>query len=114
MQPTASACPHNPALPHPRHAPAPRSAIWPSAAATGLLQQLRPTLVSQAIKVITTMDAAPDPVSTISAALQVRVRDLGRRKGPDRAQECTAGIAWRPTQPASRAWAPSTVAAAVS
>lgn len=56
------------------------SAIWPSAAATGLLQQLRPTLVSQAIRVITTMDAAPDPISTISAALQSGAAFLLDRK----------------------------------
>ena len=57
----------------PKPAPcARRSTIWPTAVATGLLCHVRPALVSRAVRMLLTLDEAEDPVSAISAALQVR------------------------------------------
>ena len=45
------------------------SRVWPCAAATGLMQQLRPAQVGEAVRVVRAIDDAPDPVATVSAAL---------------------------------------------
>jgi hypothetical protein len=47
------------------------SHLWLSAAATGLLQHVRPAQVAQAVRMMRAIDDAGDPVSAISAVLQV-------------------------------------------
>jgi hypothetical protein len=49
-----------------------RASLWLSAAATGLLQHVRPPQVALAAEMLTMIDEVPDPVGAISALLQVR------------------------------------------
>ncbi|KIZ05851.1 putative serine/threonine-protein kinase pats1 [Monoraphidium neglectum] len=54
------------------------SHLWLSAAATGLLQHVRPAQVAQAVRMMRAIDDAGDPVSAISAVLQSAGRFMWR------------------------------------
>lgn len=45
--------------------------MWPTAVATGLLCHMRPAQVAQIVQQLKTVDQAQDPISAISAVLQV-------------------------------------------